>query len=101
MYVMTQAPDKGEEPCLPHGLSVVNTYTEMATGSRCVAIVIKNHMAVPITISKGVKVAWVVVANRVPPVKDMHGTLEKLDEMQGIQWPRCLLSRERQWSFSS
>ena len=29
MYVMTQAPEKGEEPCLPHGLS----YTEMTTGS--------------------------------------------------------------------
>ena len=31
MYIMTQAPEKGEEPCLPHSLSVVNTYTEMTT----------------------------------------------------------------------
>ena len=27
---------------------------------------------------------WVVAANRVPPMKVMTGTLEKLDEMQGI-----------------
>ena len=56
MYVMTQAPGKGEEPCFPHDLSMVNTYTEMTTGSRCVAIVIKNQTAVPIIIGKGVKV---------------------------------------------
>ena len=56
MYVMTQCPEKGEELCLPHGLSMVNAYTEMNTGSRCVTIVIKNQTAVPIIISKGVKV---------------------------------------------
>ena len=42
MYIMTQVPEKDEEPCLPHSLSVVNTYTEMTTGSRFVAVVIKN-----------------------------------------------------------
>ena len=56
MYVITQAPEKGEEPCLPHGLSVVNTYTEMTTGSRHVTIVIKNQTAVLIIIGKGIKV---------------------------------------------
>ena len=39
---MTQAPEKGEEPCLPHGLSMLNTYTEKTTGSKHVTIVIKN-----------------------------------------------------------
>ena len=33
MYIMTQAPEKGEEPCLPHGLCIVNTYTKITTGS--------------------------------------------------------------------
>ena len=42
MYVMTQAPEEGKETCLPLGISVVNTYTEMTTGSKHVAIVIKN-----------------------------------------------------------
>ena len=84
MHVMTQVPEKGEEPCLSHSLSMANTYTEMTTGSKHVAIVIKNQMAVPITICKGVKITWVVAANRVPPVEVMPGTLEKLDKMQGI-----------------
>ena len=63
---------------------MVNTYTEMTTGSRHVAIT----TAAQIIISKGVKVAWVVAVNRVPPVEVMPGTLEKLDEMQGIQWTK-------------
>ena len=84
MYLMTQVPEKGEEPCLPLDLSVANTYTEMTTANRCVAVVIKNQTSAPIIISTGIKVAQVVVANRVPPVEVMPGTLEKLDEMQGI-----------------
>ena len=81
MYIMTQAPEKGEEPCLPHGLHVVNTCTELTTGSRCVTVVIKNQTAVPINFSKGIKIA----ANRVPPVEVIPGTLEKVDKIQGIQ----------------
>ena len=34
MYVMTQAPEKGKETCLSHGLWMVNTYHEMTTGSK-------------------------------------------------------------------
>ena len=82
MYLMTQAPEKGEEPCLPHLLSMVNTYTKMTTGSRHVAIVIKNQTAALIFIGKGIK--WVVAANRVPPIEVMPATLEKLDKMQGV-----------------
>ena len=42
MYGMMQAPEKGVEPCLPHGLCMANTYTEMTTGSKCVAVMIKD-----------------------------------------------------------
>ena len=96
MYVMTQAPDRGEEPCLPHGLSMVNTYTEVAVGSRCIAIVIKNQTAAPIIIVKGIKVTWVVAVNRVPPVEVMPGTLEMLDKMHGVQ--QLDLSGLEEWS---
>ena len=84
MYIMTQAPERGEEPCLPHSLSMVNTYTKMTTGSSHVTVVIKNQTAVLIIISKGVKLTQVVAANRVPLVEVMPGTLEKLGDMQGI-----------------
>ena len=71
MYIMTQAPEKGEEPCLPHGLSVVNTYTEMTTGSRHVDVVIKNQTAALIIIGKDIKVTQVVAVKRVPPIEVM------------------------------
>ena len=83
---MMQTPEKGEEPCLPHGLCVANTYTKMTTGNKHVAVVIKNQMAALIMIGKCIKIAWIVAANRVPPVEVMPGTLEKLDKIQGIQW---------------
>ena len=57
MYIMTQAPEKGEEPCLPHGLCGANTYTEIHTWSKHVTIVIKNQMAALITIGKDIKIA--------------------------------------------
>ena len=97
MYKMTQAPEMEEEPCLPHGQGVANTYTELATGSRHVTIMIKNQTAAPIIIGKGIKVTWVVAANRVPSVEVMPGTLEKIGEMQGV----CLLSVGRKCSSKS
>ena len=84
MYIITQALDMGEESCLPHGVSVANTYTEMTTGSKHVAIVIKNQTVTLITIGKGIKITWVVAANGKPSIEVMPGTLENLDEMQGI-----------------
>ena len=66
MYIMTLTPEKGKEPCLPYGLCVANTYTKMTTGSKCVVIVIKNQMAVSITTGKGIKITWMVAANRIP-----------------------------------
>ena len=85
MYMTTQAPEKGEEPCLPHGLCLANTYIEMTIGSKCVATVIKNQMDALITIGKGIKIAWMVAANRVPLVEVVPRMLDKLEEMQGIQ----------------
>ena len=58
---------------MPHGLSMVNTYTEMTTGSRHVAVVIKNQTAAPIIISKGIKITQMVAVNRVPPVEVRPG----------------------------
>ena len=93
---MTQTPEKGKEPCLPHGFCLANTYTEMTTGSKHVVIVIKNQMIAPITISKGIKMTWVVAVNRVLPVEDMLGMLEKLDEMQRIRWTQMTAERRKE-----
>ena len=53
-------------------------------------------MAALITISKGIKIAPVVAANRVPPVEVMPGMLEKLDEMQGMQWTQMTTERRKE-----
>ena len=55
MHVMTQTLRGGNGPHLPHGLIVVNTYTEVTTGSKKVAEVVKNLMAILITIAKGIE----------------------------------------------
>ena len=96
MYIMTQAPEKDEEPCLSYGLSMANTYTEMTTGSKHVAIVVKNQTAVLIIIGKGIKVIQVVAVYRVPPVEVIPGTLEKLEEMQGIQQTKMSIEQRKE-----
>ena len=66
MHVITQSLREGDGLHLPHGLSVMNMYTKVISGSKWVVVVVKNLMAVPITISKGVKVTQVVAANVMP-----------------------------------
>ena len=100
MNVMTQALKGGDGPYLPHGLSVVNTYTQVISGSKWVAVVVKNLMAIPVTITKGIKIALVVVAHAVPPLELVPGTLEVLDEVQGIQCTKMLKGRKK-CSFSN
>ena len=96
MYAVTQAPEKGEEPCLQHSLSMVNTYSKMTTGSSYVAVVNKNQTDALIIICKGIKVTWVVAANRVPSVEVIPGTLEMLNVMQGIQQTRMSIELRKE-----
>ena len=99
MHVRTHSLKGDDGPHLPPCLSVVNAYTKVTTGSRWVAVVVKNLIAIPITITKGVKVAQVVAVNAVPQVEVAPRTLEKLDEMQGIQWTRMLVEWRREIFF--
>ena len=66
-------------------LSIMTTYSKMATGTKQVAVLVKNLTATPITVAKGVKIAPVIAANNIPQVGVSLGTLEKFDKMQGIQ----------------
>ena len=56
MHVMIQSLKGGDGTNVPHSLSIVNTYTKVISGSKKVAVVVKNLMAVLITIAKGIKV---------------------------------------------
>ena len=96
MNVMTQVLKGGDGPHLPHGLSVVNMYTEVISGSKRVAVVVKNLMAIPIFITKGIKVTQVVAVNAVPHVELTPRTSEVLDEEQGNQWTKMLVKRRKE-----
>ena len=62
-------------------------------------MVVKNIMAATITIAKGIKIAQVVAANVVPPVEITLDTLEKLDEIQGIQWNKMMVEQRKKLLF--
>ena len=59
LHMMTQVLEEGNGSHLPHWLSIMNTFIEMARGSRQVAVEVKNMSAALITITKGVKITWV------------------------------------------
>ena len=99
MHVMTQVLKGGDGPHLPHGLSLVNTYNKVISGSKQVVVVLKNLMVMPITIAKGIKITQVVAANAVPPVQVAPRNLEELDELQGIQETKTLVERQREVSL--
>ena len=94
MHVMIQSLKGGDGPHLPHGLRVANTYTEVISGSKGVTVVQWLLMAIPITIIKSIKVTHIVAANVLPPVEVNPGTLEKLDEIQGIEQRKKLLFQQ-------
>ena len=99
MYVMTQSLRGGDGPHLPHDLCVVNTYTEVISGSRWVTVVVKNLTAASITITKGIKVTQVVALNAVPPMKLTLNTLEKLDEIHSIQQNKMMVGQRKKLLF--
>ena len=99
MHVMTQTQKRGDGPCLPHNLHVINTNTDVTAGSKWVAVMVKNLTTTLITIAMGIRVAQVVAVNAVSQVEVVPGTLEKLDEMQGIQQTRMSVEWRREVLF--
>ena len=77
----------------------MNTYTEVTYGSNQVAVVVKNLTAIPITITKGIKVTQVVAVNAVPQLEVGPGTLEKLDVVQDIQQTKMSVEQRRKVLF--
>ena len=59
----------------------------------------KNLMAILITIAKGVKVTQVVAANVMPPVEVTPRTLERLDDIHGIQQTRMMVKQRKELLF--
>ena len=87
LNVMTHTLCAGEGP-LPPGLMIQNTYTEMCSGSKNVAILVRNSMVHSQTPKKKIQVARVVAANWVPEPQVWPGIIDALGEAQGIQTPK-------------
>ena len=87
MNVITRAPNKADGN-LPFGVFVTNVYTELHDGCKSVAVVVQNQTARPVTLKKGRVIARVEAANKVPPAQMIPGTLEKLDELEGLERPK-------------
>ena len=69
---------------LPNGLEVSTMYTDLKRGSKSIPVVLRNMTGSDITLNKGDKVVWVQTANKMPKTNLHPGTLEALDEEQGI-----------------
>ena len=101
MHVMMQTLE--EEDGTYHEYLHLDDHWEQA-----VVVIVKNWTTALFTINKGIKVDWVVATNVVPQVDVALGTLEKLDEMQGVKmltgqrmealFQHLDLSRLEEWS---
>ena len=69
---------------LPNRLEVSTMYTDLKRGSKSVPVVLRNMTGSDITLNEGDKVMWVQTANKMPKTNLCPGTLEALDEEQGI-----------------
>ena len=57
-------------PLLPLGIEVLSAYVTLATGSRKVAIALRNTTQDWVEVKKHTPIARMEVANQVPPVTD-------------------------------
>ena len=80
---------------MSQGLTIQNAYNEMHKGNQNVTIIMRNCMAYLQTLKKKIPVARVVAANWVPEPQMHPGTIDTLDEAQGIQVQR-LTAEQRQ-----
>ena len=78
---------------------IQNAYTEMHSGSKSVAVVVRNGMAYTQTLKKKIPVARVVAANHVTEAQIWSGIMDALDEVQGIQTPKMTTEQRQEKLF--
>ena len=94
MSVMITALSEGEGT-IPYRLQVQNMYTDLRDGRNSVLVVIKNTTGRAVILNKAIALAKVVATNETLTLHLKPGTMEALDEMQGIERPRMPFSRRR------
>ena len=112
MNVMTHGLEK-QSPSLPLGIDVQTVYATLADGSNRVTVVLRNNTRDWLEVKKGMPIAWMVAANKVPKVTNLFSAgqtteqptlteaerqdllLEKLD-LSGLEaWPEDQAGKAR------
>ena len=96
--VMTQALHV-EDGSLPQDLTVQKAYTELHSGSKNVAVVVRNSMVYPQTLRKKTPVARAVMATGVPEPPVQTGLTEALEEDHGHQMPKLTMKQRQEKLF--
>ena len=96
--VMTQSLH-AEDGSLPQALTVQNIYMEFCSGSKNVAVVVRNSMVYPQTLRKKTPVARAIVAVWVPEPPIWTSVMEALDETWGLQTPKWTVKQRQEKLF--
>ena len=88
-----------EDGSSPQGLTVQNAYTGLCSGSKNVAVAVRNSMAYPQTLRKKTPVVRTVVATQVPEPPMWTGVMEALDEAQGLHMPKLTMKQRQEKLF--
>ena len=91
--VMTQA-SHVEDGSLPQGLTIQNAYMEIFSGSKNIAVVVRNSTAYPQTLKKKTPVANAVVVTQIPELPVQIGFTEVSEEDHSCQMPKLTV---RHW----
>ena len=92
--VMTQALC-AEDGSIPQGLTVQNAYMELHTGSKNVAVVVRNSMVYPQTLRKKTPMVRAVTVTWVPEPPTQTNIMEAVEGAQGLTTPKLTIKQSQ------
>ena len=88
-----------EDESLPQGLMVQNAYTELSSGSKNVAVVVRNGMAYPQPLRKKTPVARAVGVTWVPEPPVQISLTEVSEGVHSHQMPKVTVKQRQEKLF--
>ena len=88
-----------EDASLPQGLTLQNAYTELHSGSKNIALIVRNNMAYPQTLRKKTPMARAVTVTQIPELPVLVGSMEASEDDQGQQIPKLTVKQRQEKLF--
>ena len=88
-----------KDASLPQGLMVQNAYTQLHSGSKNVAVVVRNSMVYPQTLRKKTPLARAVTVTQIPELPVLTGLMEVSEEEQDQQMPKLTVKQRQEKLF--